>query len=93
MFRKINLSELDEIVPRKKIRNAEQVLQFFKSRGYLDKQLQRLLEEVKNIPCKELLGENEKKSVQNPNSILIYMAPETFDSSINFKEKLRHLRK
>ena len=52
--------------------NAKQVLQFFKSRGYLDRHLQRSLQEVKNIPRKELLGDSKnKKSLQDPHSILV----------------------
>lgn len=53
-------------------RNAKLVIQFFKSRGYIDRHLRRSLQEVKNIPRKELLGVNKKtNSRQDPNSILV----------------------
>ena len=52
-------------------RNAKQVMQFFKSRGYVDRQLQRSLKEVKSIPRKELLGPSKKTKSEDPNSILV----------------------
>ena len=46
-------------------------MQFFKSRGYVDRQLQRSLQEVKSIPRKELLGASKKTKSEDPNSILV----------------------
>ena len=51
--------------------NAKLMTQFFTSRGYKEKNLQRLVKEVRSMPRNDLLNNEKKEKKQDPHSILV----------------------